>query len=183
MPWRAMQLPDTQLVVINAISFQLVWWSGVLLGNQALVLSVSLLVAHFLLSGHRRADLRLMLILGSLGLVLDGLLMVTGFFLFADFPWWLALLWLHFSLTLNASLSFLKSLPLWVAGALGAVFGPLSYLAGAKFDAVVLPLGDWLTASVLGLIWALLMPFGVLLAKRSKVCQTHKPQAVLEEQR
>ncbi|MCL1037034.1 DUF2878 domain-containing protein [Shewanella submarina] len=157
--------PNRLFVVINALSFQAVWWTGVLFGNKAILLSLALLVVHFALTPNRLQDLRLMLMLGTLGVLIDSLLTWLGVFEFSSAPIWLALLWCHFCLTLNASLGFLKLSPLWVSALLGAIFGPVSYLAGARFDAVLLPMGDWLTAAVLGLIWLIVMPLGVVLAK------------------
>ena len=158
---------DRLFIIVNALSFQLVWWTGVLYGNKAIPLSLALLAVHFALTPHRLGDLRLMLTLGTMGVLIDGLLIGLGIFEFQSWPIWLVLLWCHFCLTLNASLCFLKTTPLWLAGLCGAMFGPVSYLAGERFDAVAFPMGDWVTVSVLGLVWLIVMPMGVLLAKEN----------------
>ncbi|MCF1426783.1 MAG: DUF2878 domain-containing protein [Shewanella sp.] len=151
----------------NALSFQLVWWGGVLIGNAFVPVSLILLLAHLLFTPCRRADIRLMWQVALIGIAIDGLLIWSGVFLFPSLPWWLGLLWLHFALSINASLSFLKGLPVWSVALLGAVAGPFSYLAGSRFEAVSMPWGEGTTASILGIIWLLLLPLAVWLARMS----------------
>lgn len=97
--------------------------------------------------------------LAVLGIVIDGSLTLLGVFQFSHFPWWLALLWLHFCLSLRHSLAFMQRLPVVIQALLGGVFGSLSYLAGAHFGAVYLPFDASVTAGILALVWAILLPF------------------------
>ncbi|MBN1126704.1 MAG: DUF2878 domain-containing protein [Sedimentisphaerales bacterium] len=69
---------------------------------------------------------------------------------------WLLMLWLNFSLSLNESLRWLQSHP-FSAVILGAIFGPLAYLAGARLGALLIPSPQ--TGLVLiGLTWMVAMP-------------------------
>ena len=159
-------IPPTLFILINAVCFQLVWWAGVLAQNQLLLLSILLILSHFLLSPSARHDALVMGVCGAIGIAVDSLLVWFGVFEFANIPYWLGLLWLYFALCLDYSLSVFRKFPLWLQSVLGGVFGCLSYLAGAKFDAVELPLGDAWSALILALIWSGLFP--VLLIISSK---------------
>lgn len=157
-------------ILYNALSFQAVWWSSVLWLNTSLLLTIPLLLFHFILLAslskpeYRKVDLLLMLKVAALGIGVDTVLSVLGVFEFALFPWWLGCLWLHFVLTLNHSLSFMRPLPLIFQALLGGIFGGLSYLAGAQFNAVSLPYGNVISAVVLFLVWLVLLPFLIQLA-------------------
>jgi hypothetical protein len=159
-------LPSTLFILINAVCFQLVWWSGVLAHNQLILLSILLIISHFLLSKSVRHDALVMCVCGVIGIVIDCFLVWFGVFEFNIVPYWLAVLWCYFALSLDYSLAFFKTLPLWLQSLIGGVFGSLSYLAGAKFGAVVLPLGDGWSALILALIWSGLFPVLLWVSKR-----------------
>jgi hypothetical protein len=77
---------------------------------------------------------------------------------FAQTPYWLALLWLIFSLSLKYSLVFFQRIHIIGQALFGGIFGTLSYIAGAEFGAVDLPYGLWVTVGVLAVIWSVLFP-------------------------
>ncbi|QYJ79782.1 DUF2878 domain-containing protein [Shewanella acanthi] len=157
-------------IFYNAVSFQLVWWSSVLWGNWSLLLTIPLLLLHFGLvtsieNPHScRRDLLVMIKVGVLGVAIDALLTLLGVFEFNTSPWWLDCLWLHFGLSLNHSLNFLRALPVFLQAILGGVFGSLSYLGGAQFYAVSLPLGVSTSALILAVLWTILLPLFVKIA-------------------
>lgn len=164
-------LPKHQgFILYNALSFHAVWWSSVLWLNLSLLLTIPLLLLHFILlssSGkgqYRQVDLRLMLKVAALGIGIDTVLSVLGLFEFPALPWWLGCLWLHFGLSLNHSLAFMRPLPLILQALLGGIFGTLSYVAGAQFNAVILPCGNVISAVVLFFVWLVLLPFLIQLA-------------------
>lgn len=163
-----MTVSDRSFVLLNAIMFQLAWWTLVLWGNSALWFGVSLLVVHFLLSPQRRSDVKLLLGVTLMGAAVDFCLIWLDVLRFTDLPWWLLALWMHFSLTFNASLQFLQRWPLWSHMLLGAIFGSGSYLAGATLGAVILPLGAGFSVIALALCWSLLLPAGVRIAALSR---------------
>lgn len=98
-----------------------------------------------------------------LGLVFDSLALQTGWVSYVTgegvgglAPYWMLALWGLFATALNVSLRWLKGR--WVLGAvLGAVAGPLSYLAGVKLGAA--SFADSTAAIVmLAVGWAAVMP-------------------------
>ncbi|WP_434952736.1 DUF2878 domain-containing protein [Shewanella sp. HL-SH4] len=153
-------------ILLNAVSFQAIWWLGVLYQNQFILVSLMLIGLHFLLSDQKRADVLILLVITALGAAVDVGLTYFGVFVFASTPWWLLLLWGYFSLTLNVSLGFAHKFNLPVQVIIGGVSGCLSYLAGAKFDAVILPLGMTPSAIILAVIWSVLFPVSLHIAAR-----------------
>jgi hypothetical protein len=152
---------------INFIWFQAIWFIAVLYTDQAVNILLFSLFFHFLLSPIRQADLLTLLgitLLGSLG---DYLLTFLGVFTFSDtlfIPIWLILLWAHFSLTLNHGMSWLSKLPLYARILFGAIFGPLSYYAGAELGAVELQYHLILSLFAMSMIWASLLPVYIEIA-------------------
>tara|TARA_R110002033_G_scaffold165757_2_gene203765 strand:+ start:1233 stop:1763 length:531 start_codon:yes stop_codon:yes gene_type:complete len=159
-------IPPTLFILINAVCFQLVWWAGVLAHNQLILLSILLIVGHFLLSTSVRHDALVMCVCGAIGITVDSLLVWFGVFEFNNIPYWLGLLWLYFALCLDYSLALFRKFSLWLQALLGGVFGCFSYLAGAKFDAVMLPLGEVWSAVILVLIWSCLFPVLLFISSR-----------------
>ncbi|ESE41931.1 putative periplasmic protein [Shewanella decolorationis S12] len=162
-------------ILYNALSFQCVWWTSVLFGNSTLLLSIPLLVVHFMLLPWvetARAiprDLSTMLKVGLLGMAIDGLLIWMGIFEFPVFPGWLACLWLHFAVSLHHSLSFIRTFAIVLQAILGGVFGCLSYLAGARLYAVNLPFGEGISVIILAVIWAILLPVFIYLSRNHRL--------------
>ncbi|WP_417605039.1 DUF2878 domain-containing protein [Oceanimonas baumannii] len=147
------------------IAFEGFWLLAVAGQNAWAWLALCLLLIHFLFTPSRRADLRVLWLAG-LGCGVDALLTFGGVFSFSHWPLWLGVLWAGFVLTLGHSLVWLRrfSLP-WLA-LFGAGAGASSYLAGWKLEAVVLPLGFWPSALILGVIWSGLLPLLVMLDRR-----------------
>lgn len=159
-------MPNPKLfIILNALSFQLVWWAGVLAGNQLILLSILLIVGHFLLSQSPRQDLQLMCLCAVVGMSVDTALTLFGVFVFADTPYWLALLWFAFALSLRYSLVFFLRIHVFWQALFGGVFGTLSYIAGAEFGAVLLPYGQWVSGIVLVVIWSVLFPVLLLMSR------------------
>ncbi|GGP79864.1 DUF2878 domain-containing protein [Shewanella ulleungensis] len=159
-------MPNPKLfIILNALSFQLVWWAGVLAGNQLVLLSILLILGHFLLSQSPRQDLQLMFLCAVVGMSVDTVLTWVGVFVFAETPYWLALLWLAFALTLRYSLVFFQKIHMFWQALFGGVFGTLSYIAGAEFGAVMLPYGLWVSGIVLVVIWSGLFPVLLLISR------------------
>ena len=133
------------------------FWLLAVIGQNSLAWLLGLLiVAHFVFTPSRGADLRV-LSLALIGIGIDGLLTGGGVFAFSQWPVWLGLLWLGFVLTLGHSLRWLAARPLWQQVLLGVVAGPSSYLGGWRLGAVALPLGPWVSMLILSAIWGLLL--------------------------
>ncbi len=162
--------------LVNAIGFQTAWWAciaGVGHGLEvpALAYCTVLAAAHLLYIDKRKQELQLAAVALFIGIVVDTALQSIsvidfyGWALWGMSPFWLWALWVLFAMTLNASLAFLKDQPLWLSGAAGLLFGPLTYYAGtqlgaASFDASVTHV------LALALAWMLALPAMVMVATR-----------------
>ena len=173
--------------LINALGFQTGWWACIVgvghgLEWHAMGLCAVLVWLHLYDSRHRREDIMLAAVALALGLVIDSLLQYFsvihfyGWALWALSPFWLWMLWVLFAMTLNASLDFLQTLPLWVSAIVGGVAGPLTYLAGASFGAAAMD--PTLThVSLLALAWGMALPLLVVLARQGAVASHPTAQA------
>ncbi len=148
----------------NALLFQVGWFACVVGGNSAwLVLVLAMLVGHWAWQG----DGRLMIEAFVLGVVLDSALMWLKVYDFHPNGWlvplWLALLWPLLATTLRHCLAW-TARPWWLAAAVGAVGGPLSYYAGGRLAGVGFGYGVGVTMAGLAVVWAGMF---VLLHKRA----------------
>lgn len=170
----ALTLPWTRsvpLLVFNVIAFYLCWFACVVGAAQGVPWAGPLAVALFLalqwslggLTPHQR---RVVLASMVIGFGLDSALAAWGWYRFLTNPpgvWWspawMVALWANFALALPVALAWLRR-RLLLSALLGAVAGPISYLAGERLGAIVLSPGAlW----VLALMWALVLPFLVWL--------------------
>lgn len=161
---------------ITLAAYELVWLAAVLGAARGLawpgVAAVGLFAAWRLsVSRYRQVELRLLAVTVLLALALEGLWVTAGFIVYAA-PWpvatapaWLIGLWLAFALTLVPLFGHLHSRPL-LAGVLGAVGGPLAYLAGAKAHALQLPAPLWRGLLALAVGWGVVVPSLTSLAGR-----------------
>ena len=163
-------------VLLNALGFQTAWWAciaGVGHGLEipALCYGFALAALHVGFATQPRQEIKLAGIALTLGVVIDTLLQAAsvidfyGWSLMFVSPFWLWLLWILFAMTLNSSLSFLQTQPLWLSAFAGLVFGPLTYYAGAQLGAASFD-SSFIHITVLALIWMMALPFLVYLAKQ-----------------
>ena len=163
-------------VLFNVVAFKIGWLSSVLgaangmpLLGPAVVLAVVAL--HLFCVTDRAGELLLVLLTGAVGAAWDSFMVSAGWLSYPTgnvvaglAPYWIVAMWMLFATTLNVAFRWLRS-RLLLASVMGAVFGPLSYFAGAKAGAVVIhDYGAAMTA--LALAWAVLMPALLLLARR-----------------
>lgn len=156
------------LFIINMLVFDVAWLvtvKGAAMGFPWLGPLVTLLVfaLHLRTSPQPGAETRLALFALVLGLLTDSLLLATGWISYPNGQWipglapyWIIMMWVLFATTLNVSLRWLQG-RFWLAAALGAVGGPVSYLAGAKLGAMTL-LETTPAIVALALAWGLAMP-------------------------
>jgi hypothetical protein len=150
-------------LLVNAGLFQLGWFACVLGAQRPwlLLVAVACLLVHLLWLATRD-ELRLVLLTALLGWLLDSTLLNLGLFDFGGgasvAPLWLALLWALFATTLRHCLAW-TARPWWRASLLGAIGGPLSYLAGAELAGVGLAWGLLPSLLVLAGVWAVVMPW------------------------
>lgn len=131
----------------------------------------ALVIAHLFYTENPAQEIKLAMWALCLGIVTDSALQ---YFSVIDFygwslgvlsPFWLWMLWLMFAMTLNASLSFLKEKPIVLSALAGLVFGPLTYMAGAKLGAAAFD-GSALHILTLAVAWMLALPAMVFIAKQ-----------------
>jgi hypothetical protein len=165
-----------KLSLINYVSFQIGWFACVLSaanGRPLLGLLVSVLVIalHLRLTQRRWTELKLLLGCAAIGTVFDSLLLATGWVSYPNgewLPWlapyWIVAMWFLFASTLNLSMAWLKG-RLWLAAFMGALGGPLSYIAGQKLQAIRLENPEP-ALIVVAIAWAVIMPALTLLAQK-----------------
>lgn len=128
------------------------------------------LAVHLRWSPRREAGF--ILLVGGLGLVVDSLKKGSGLLSYAA-PWppvgwlapiWIVAMWLLFASAFNASLGWLQG-RYGLAALLGAIFGPLSYIAGQRLEAVSFNYSQTLTVIVLALVWGGVTPLVAWLAQ------------------
>jgi hypothetical protein len=132
----------------------------------------ALVAAHLWLQPGWPRELRLALLTGGVGLVLDTGLIAAG--MMEPQRWllpaplstvWLVALWVNLAPALTVALGWLQGR--WGLAALfGLVGGPAAYHAGARLGAVELASPVWRSWLAIGLGWALAMPLLVWLARQ-----------------
>lgn len=137
------------------------------------VVVATLLGVRIATEPHKAAFLRTVLGALFIGVTLDGLLAMAGVLVFPHgtmshmpIPSWLVALWANFVLTLDA-LQWLASRRV-LASALGALGGPLAYLAGARLGAVTLGPTVAEAVAAVALEWAVALPLLLWLAHGSR---------------
>lgn len=160
--------------VLNFVWFQSIWWLVILFQNAAIVPVVVLLVAWVLISPKQIDDIKIMALLFVMGTAIDSLLTMMGLFNFSQqqtlisvlpIPIWLSLLWAAFAGTIYHSLTVFHHRYILAAVA-GAIFAPLSYIAGANLGAVSLG-KTWLVSYVvIAVVWAGVFPLSFYLSQQ-----------------
>lgn len=158
----------------NFVAFQLGWFACVLGGANGqpwLGAGIGLLIVLMHLKWFAASSNEWILVAAAAvaGILWDSLLASLGIVDYASgqlaawaAPVWIVVMWMVFATTLNLSLGWLQGRYL-LAAALGAIAGPLAYMAGAALGAASFP--DPLTAmSLLAVGWALFTPALLALA-------------------
>jgi len=162
--------------LVDLVGFQACWWTSALCARDGrpLVgpLAMALFVAvHAALTprGRRAAQLLLASLAALVGVVIDGVLVVAGAVGFPGHdgalasPAWMVGLWAGFAVTLETTLAT-PTRRTWGAALLGAVAGPISYIAGARLGALSLSPGPAALIAV-GVGWGAALPLLAALAR------------------
>lgn len=149
--------------LLNFILFQVVWFVCVIYQNPGLYLAIPCILVLLLTSSlaHRSllSDIKLVALLSLLALLVDGTLISSGIFILnspENPAYWLLVIWIGFSLTLNHSLKPIVKQPV-LAAISGAIFGPLAYHAGMLMGGIQFGLPAYYIYPLLSIIWCLLM--------------------------
>ena len=122
------------------------------------------MLLHLYMAPRPEQEAGLILLTGIFGFAVDTLQALAGLYAFAHTsaaPWlcplWMVALWMIFATTLNASMAWLAGrYPL--AAVLGAICGPVSYVAGARLGAIEFPAHVGLSLVGIAVVWACVMP-------------------------
>lgn len=167
------ELLDKKHVIMNAILFQLCWFSAILIEWYIALIPLIVMIVHIISLRHNtRLSIKPLILLSMMGIVMDSILKYVGVYDFSDttallpfldLPLWLAVLWFNFCFTLSISLEWLLRKPLVFTLAC-MLMGPVSYLAGRRFEVVAFSDSNLWILSLEWLIFALISLF-VLLPK------------------
>lgn len=170
-----METQSQSRVIVNFVVYQIAWLACVILAAKNSVLlaclaAVAAVALHLYQTDRFKSELLLVMLTGLIGTLFDSLLVTLGLI---DYPHgtlipgmapiWITSLWMAFATTLNVSLLWLQK-RLLLAALLGAVAGPLAWLAGQKLNALHL-LETKFALLALGLGWAVIMPLLMKLAE------------------
>ena len=155
--------------LLNFAMFYLGWFACVMgagRGNLWLGPSVvaALVIVHLYTDAQADVGGRLILAIGILGFAIDTVQASAGLYAFtrtSAAPWlcplWMVALWMIFATTLNVSMAWLAG-RYRLAAALGALCGPVSYVAGARLGAIELPAHASMSLVGIAIVWACVMP-------------------------
>lgn len=164
--------------VLNIVLYQVAWFCCVLgaahghslLGPAVVMLIV--LVHLRLLSQRPGRELVFIVIATLAGTALDSVYAGIGILHFAGTapgaalaPPWIAALWASFATIVNHSLAWLRERTV-LCILLGALGGPLAYLAGAQLGAIEWQVSPELAVGVIALAWAVALPVMCAIARR-----------------
>ena len=168
--------PSRGRALANFVVFEAAWFACILgvahgqplWGTAAIVAAVAW---HLAISARPATELALVGALCAIGLVAESVMVALGHVAYPSgqpvawlAPYWLVALWGEFAIALNVTLRWLKRRPL-LAAALGAVFGPLSFLGGVRLGAAHF-VDEPAALASLAVQWALLMPLVMAISNR-----------------
>jgi hypothetical protein len=156
--------------ITNALLFQVGWFVCILCGSfWGGLFTLAAIIVHLFISRQRLNDIVAVVIALAIGLIHDSLLLQGGFIKFIESgylpPLWLVCLWVLLGITLNHSLVWIYSRPLWSA-LLGAIAAPLSYLAGVELSSA-----EWSSPllevlPIIAVLWLVILPLHRFLSSR-----------------
>ena len=167
---------DIMKIAINIMIYQLCWIACILGGANMIPLAGLLVVAaavayHLYTAPRPGTELTVLVISAIIGAFWDSLLVAAGWLVYPSgtliegmAPYWIVAVWISFATTFNVSMRYFKQ-RLVLASALGAIGGPLAFLAGERLDGVVFT--NYIAGiGALTLGWALLMPLMMIISNR-----------------
>lgn len=172
--------------LINFVIFQAGWFTCVLSAANGmpwlgLVVVSAIVASHILRANWPTHEAQLVMVAVFIGLVFDSLLVSSGWLRYPSgmllsnmAPYWILAMWALFATTLNSSMGWLKN-KLILASVLGAIFGPLSYMAGQRLGAIEFIDSSKATIA-LALTWSIAMP--ALMCAASRFGGRRKPVSI-----
>ncbi len=167
---------NLKFLIFNFLGLQVTWAAcayGATHANPMLGFYVgfSYIILHFIFSHMRKRDLIIMIIIGSLGIIIDSTFAnmdVISFphlsTTFLQTPIWLACLWFVFALMIPYSLYWLKK-NLAIASIAGAIGGSFSYFLGHKLGALQLAEPLITNLGIYCIAWGIIFPLALKLVE------------------
>jgi hypothetical protein len=165
-------------LIKNFIGFQIGWFACVVGAAQgyplvAVAVASIIVILHLLRENNIYIELCLIVSAVFIGLIWESLLLASNWLSYSSSennalfaPVWLVAMWALFATTINHSMAWLKD-RYFLALILGAIFGPLAFIAGENLGAVVF-VDRTMALVALALGWSGLMPLLLWLAERIK---------------
>lgn len=129
----------SRATAINSILFNLAWFGCIFQGNLFGLAVIAWAAIHLKYAHSVKSESTLLVSITLIGLSIDSALMHFGILSFLNntniIPFWLMMIWLAFAMTLNGYLKPLQSATL-LQCIVGAIFPPLSYMAGHSLGVV-----------------------------------------------
>jgi hypothetical protein len=166
-----MSAPTTPMMAFNLAVLNVGWFACVLGDSYGMPLLGPAVVA-VLLALHlgviapetRLREVAILLLAGLVGYTGDSALVLAGAIGFdpgsgpgVPTKLWMVALWMNFATAFNSALYWLAGRPL-LASLLGALGGPMAYLAGVKLGALAFPGGTVWALALIAVEWAVAMP-------------------------
>src|SRR6266404_6898622 len=164
--------------VTNLLSFGIGWFACVVgaangTPSYGVAVAAMLLALNILVAEDALHEARVIVTVGAIGFAIDTMLAWTGILVFDPWtsnpswlcPIWLVAIWMMFGSMLTASLARLAPRTA-VAAIMGAIAGPLSYLAAAKMGALAIPASVAPRVATISIIWAVVFPGWLKFANR-----------------
>lgn len=146
--------------LIHVVLFDVVWFLAVWGRADFIGLTGVLVVVLYAVNWrHLVQQLKALVLFVLTGLVAELTLVYAGVLKFSGtdyLPLWLVVLWLGFAATAFTSMDWMAR-RYGLALLFGLVFGPITYLAGVRFDAAELLVNKLVMVSAYGFVWAVLM--------------------------
>jgi len=156
--------------VSNLLSFGIGWFACVMgaangTPSYGVAVAAMLLALNVLVAEDPIREMRVIVTVGASGFVIDTILASAGVLVFDPrmsnpswlCPIWLVAIWMMFGSTLTASLAWLATRAA-IASIVGAIVGPLSYIAAAKMGAIAIPASIAPRVATIAIIWAVVFP-------------------------
>jgi hypothetical protein len=148
--------------LVNGLMFNITWFAIVVTESMVVapILAALHLLIHFLVMGKGFVELKVVAQVTLIGVVLDQLLFYLNVFNVGGAsalpPLWLACLWPVLATTFMHAFAGLQN-RYFLASALGAIGGALSFIAGTGLTSVAFE-SDFFGPVIIGALWAVLFP-------------------------
>lgn len=160
--------------ILHFLGFQACWFISVLSaadGNpwRGPICIAVFATLHVFFLARRKLEVLRLFVAASFGLVADKILMILGVLDFGPHqtalpPVWMIALWALFMTTLPVTMPWLRGRYL-LGAAVGAIAGPVCYLAGGKLDALAIGPNQVFSISMISLEWIIATPLLIYLTK------------------